>query len=756
MVVATVLILVSYVVVTSWGLSREQVLQRDFSDREAVVRVNAPIEPGANRSLRTIRESANGAPVVLHSASVRVSDDPDKRVRYQESDWSAAPFGFNVVSGHWPTSAGEVVVSQDLASAADDALSLLSDTVDVRVVGVADDAYSDGAFILAGPGTWESLPPEARTARAGLVASASVLTSQKEARTLVAEFRKQQVSAQTDRATSVTAEESWINASPFAFVVPALLVPMLAVALGVGAGRARQRAFVRRVLEVGGQRSTALGMVSSAFLVVVTLGVLAGYLLGWGLGHLARPVAESWNDRALAPFPGLLGPVAVMAVSALIGLAAGMLQLRPPRTGVGASRRANPAIRRWAALALACAAVVVAAWTSSAAHAMVVGAFTLIAIALVTPEIVSVVARKVERPTPHWRLASRLLRADRAVTTEIVLTMVVLALPLTTAVLLTTSGSSARAETLAPVGPGQILVAGEGGLAAPAPSAVSKTVAGALDTSSGVASSKLFVTDNTWYEVGPGKNASVIAVSTVDDVETVWGAPLSAGQKSTLEQGGALVWEPGADLQINGRMPSPPVKTAAYQPTEEWATQTGAVMLAEPARAQGVKLRSGGTVYAHVTTDAADRAVAAVREGGLDQSLLQRHHAPRQLLAPAVLIASAALLAILMLGITAISSHARTASLRRQFGRIVAVGADGGVVRRVQLITQWVITALAIVGASLVTMLTVAVMLFRLTGTSVNPPWGVLLLLVAALIVAQSSASLVALRQLRPEVLRGT
>ncbi len=149
-----------------------------------------------------------------------------------------------------------------------------------------------------------------------------------------------------------------------------------------------------------------------------------------------------------------------------------------------------------------------------------------------------------------------------------------------------------------------------------------------------------------------------------------------------------------------------------------------------------------------------DSAVDAVLGRGLDQSLPHRYHPPRQPVTPAVLVASALLLTALMLGITAISSHARTASLRRQFGRMIAIGANQRVVRRVQIVTQAAITTLAVAGACTVTGLTVGAMLLRLTGTQVNPPWALLCALIGSLVVAQILAALVALRALRPELAR--
>ena len=391
---------------------------------------------------------------------------------------------------------------------------------------------------------------------------------------------------------------------------------------------------------------------------------------------------------------------------------------------------------------------------SSAGHAMLVGACALVAVALLAPEVVAAVAQRIDRPTPHLRLGSRLISADRGATAEVILTMIVLALPLTTMVLLTTTGSAARAEALAPVGPGQLLVAGEGGLASPAPSAVRKTVANALATTPDATPTTLLVTENAWYEADPGTNASVIAVATAADVVRVLGTPLTAEQRTTLEQGGALVWEPDGQITIDGRPATPPVKTTTYRPTEEWSNQAGAVMLAEPARSSGITLRRGGTLYAVVSPDDVDLAETAVREQGLDQSLLYRHHAPSQLLPPTALIASALLLVALMLGITAISSHARTASQRRQYGRLVAIGADQGVVRRVQLVTQTVITSLATVAACSITVVAATTMLLRLSGTQINPPWIVMLALICSLITAQVLASLLALRGLRPELAR--
>lgn len=753
MVVVAAFLIVAYVTVMSWGLSQDQVHQRDHSGFEADVSVTEDVTPGRSTLLSAIREGAETSPVVLVTTDVRLTADPERRLHVRETDWTSATFGYHLVSGRWPERPGEVVVTDGLVPGGDRMLSLLSGSVEVRVVGVVRDDYSSGAQVLAGPGTWESWGAAVRRARPGLVASARILASRTEARRIAADLSRHRIGTSVLEAQEVRAEQTWIASSPFAFVVPAILVPLLATSLGAAAGRSRQRALTRRVVEVGGRGSTALGLVTCILVATTVIGVAVGLLAGWVAGHAVRPLIQIWDEQVLAPYPSLLRPAVLIAASSVGGLAVGLLPLRDrpaPRKRLPEGSR--PVLRRWGALLTAATAVVVVARIRSAGEAMVLGALAVVLLALLAPEIVSMVARWLDRPSPHLRLGARQLVSDRGAALEVVLTMLLVTLPLVTMIMLTATGESARAETLAGVGPRQLLVAGHGGLGTRAPAEVRTVVSEVLRSSEGVTSTELLVTDTTWYEVTNG-NASVIAVADPDDVEDVWGAPLSPLQRETLEHGGALVWVPGAEMSVDGR-PARSIKTTAYQPTEEWAHVTGAVMLAGPAREQGVTLRPGGTVHAHVTEADGDRVLDALRERGLDQGLVTRYHPPGQLLPPTALIASALTLTVLMVGVTATASHARTSSLRRQFGRMLAVGADRGFVRRVHVVNQSTTTAIALVGASLVTALSVASLLLRVQGSEVRPPWLMISALLVALVAAQSAAALIALRRLRPELHR--
>lgn len=753
--VSTSLILIGYLVTSSWSLSQEQVIERDFSGRQAIVEVQGEVPPGDSRLLRTVQSTARGASVTVVSTGVRLSGQSDLDVLYQEADWSATQYGYELTSGRWPSRPGEVALTAGLTTSDGDELSLLSDRARVRVVGNVDDAYSDSPRILAGPGTWQSLPPGSAKAHEGLSAAITLPTTRTGADQLEAALKQRRIHTAVRMADQADRDGNWVADSPFSFLVPAITVPITAVGMAIASGRKAQRTLVRRVVEVGGRRKSALAMVRGALLASVLLGLVVGLLAGWGLGRVVVPVASLWNDRAAGPYPSLPGPFSIITVSALVGLALSTARLRLPATTHTPTTRAarSPSRRRWTALLSGCATLIVASRISSPTGAMVVGTGVLLTLVLLVPDLVRALARILDRPAPHWRIGARLLAADRGVSAEIVLTTVVLALPLTLVVLLTTTGSTARSNALAEVGPGQLLVTSAGGLGKPAPEEVRAAVRETLRGSDAVTATVLYGTVDAWYEVFTG-NASVIAVETADDVERVWGTPLTSAQRATLDSGGALVWQPGHEFLVDGKRPSPSIPLTTYQPVEEWAHATGAVMLKPFAEERGITLDPGGTVYANVSSDDNARVVAAIRARGLDQSTIHDYHPPEELVPPAVLIASALVLTALMLGITAVAAHTRTASLRRIFGQIIAIGAGLSVVRRTQVLTQTVVATISVTGALLVTGTAVTVMLLRNSSAEVNPPWRTLLALVLALTAAQLAASALALRRLRPESIR--
>lgn len=749
---AVSLLLAGFIVTSSWTLSAHQVVERDFAGRDAAVDVLAPIPPGPSSRLRAVEDAAGQRPIRLNSSSVRLADQPGTTMLFAETDWSETSYGYRLTAGRWPTRPGEVVLTDAVdQNGEQQVLSLLSGEVHVQVVGRVDDAYGNEAAMLAAPGTWASLPQSIASARRDLTAQASVVTNKSDAKRLAADLKGRDIPTQTLWAARSTAESNWVSESPFAFVIPAVLVPMAVVALSVSSGRRRQQILVDRIVTIGGQPRMAVTGVRLTLGAVVLLGVATGIALGSVLGLGLTPLASRWNDHDPGPFPGLLWPTSLLSLSAVVGLLVSTRRLinvrdhRPRRTW-----SLPRGIRLWAALIAGCVTVVGAVRATDAILAMLVGGCLLATLALVMPEVVATTTRWLDNRSPHRRLGSRLLAGDRGTSAEIVLTTIVLALPLTTMVLLTASGSSARSNALAAVGPHQLLVADVGGLGVPAPRAVERSVATTMADQRDVASTRLFITVDAWYQVPVG-NASVLAVDSPTDVERVWGRPLTVAQRRTLESGGALVWQPDSAVLVDNRQPNPAIATTLYTPEEEWASHTGAVMLRRFGEQHGITFTRGGTLYSNVTDPAADAAFAALRKGHLDQSGIERYHPPKELIPPVALVASATLLTILMISIAAASSHARTAALRRQLGQLISLGAGAEVIRKVQFVMQAFITGLAALGAALVTSIATLSLLISHDSAQVNPPWLTLLATTGALVLAQIGVSLIALRRLRPD-----
>lgn len=754
--IATVaVILISYVMATSWGLSHGQVVDRDFSGHSAKVVVDEDIDPGHDDILNAVEEAAPGQVWVLSSAGVQIAGSAGTRLLYQESRWGQAQFGYELVSGEWPQKAGEAVVTRDLRPSSD-MLSLESDVTNVRVVGVVDDVYSESPVLLAAPGTWESMPSSLARAHDRLTAQVSVLTSDERVAQVESALAEQGISTTAIHASDQQPEQNWIAASPYSFTVPALVIPLLVTVTTIFGGRRSHQRLVRQVVQVGGPRIAGTVMVAAALLIVVIGGVIVGGLTGWGLSHAARAVSSRWNGQVQAPYPSLMTPLAITAGSASVGWALCVVNLNSSYGTVRPRRLSTltfpSRLRRWTALLAGCAGVLIAPRATTMAPTMALGTILLIVGALLTPDVLVHLSHRLDRLPLHRKMGARLLAADTRAVAETVLTMTIVALPLTVMILLTTTTATARSNSLAAVGPGQIAVHGGGGVFQPAPTAALEAAEAALQPSETADRAGLQLAPLAWYEAGVGRSSSVIAVDTVRQIESVWGVSLTNAQEALLNRGGALVVHPDAALTIDGRSPSPKIPTMVFAPTEEWANNTGAVMLTEELRARGVEVTSGGTVYSGVSNDQADAVLAALRERGLNQRAIDRYHPPTQILAPAAVVASAIVLAMLMLAVTVACAHSRTTSLRRQFGRFVAIGANGRFVRRAFLVSQVSITGISLVWAVLVTGLTVTVFVLRHGTAMVNPPWVLMSALVAALVTAQAAAGLIATRKLRPEL----
>jgi hypothetical protein len=600
-----------------------------------------------------------------------------------------------------------------------------------EVVGVAQSAYEKVPAVLAAPGTWASLPPSAARAREGLAATPIVLTDERGLATVINAASNTEGDASVVRRSQAEAETFWVTESPFSFYVPALLLPCMASIFGFLVSAPRRRRIIQTATSVGMQAQGARLLAISPLIVMAPIGLLAGLVLGTVLGVGGRRVVAA-QVPYVSSMPPILVPCLVLSASLLAGVVAGALVALRPESPPSASWRlhvtsegaqARSTVRRFAGLLLGCVTVFALFRVDNGQSAMVFGACLLATTALLLPDVLRAVSRLISERGPRLRLARRLLlEGGSAQAAATGISCVVLALPLSTAILLTANGVLDRSGQLAGVGPGQLAVQGRGGLATPAPRAVRSLVQNELV---GSMRTTLWFSGSVWYDVPEG-NALVAIVDTPEDVERVWGNQLTEAQADTLISGGLLTWQPGAELLVDDKYVNVPA--TAYSATPEWETQTGAILLSASAKELGIRPRPGVEVYSGVSSQQAKSVEANMVAAGLDPGAIETHTPPEPLLPPAPLIVSAALLLATLVVMLFAANRLQARSLRQEFSALIAIGAGPKFARRTFLIVQAVTLGVALGAATAVTWTTCSILLLRAPSVEISVPWGLILI----------------------------
>lgn len=755
--VAVAAVVLAHTIATAWSLTAPQVADRELGRFSGLVLTGAAVSPGDVEALGTITsvvESSTAQPLLVSRDVTPVGEETRDWI-YRETDFTTEPYpSLDLRSGRWPREAGEVVLAGDAPASAGGTLAVAGGAVSLTVVGRADDPYSSAPTLLAAAGTFASLPLEALRGSDRLSATISVLTDGDPVE-VANQLSAVGVPAEGLDRGQIDAERSWVSLSPFAVIVPALLVPLMAAAAAVGSSSGRLGRYLARVRSVGASRSTAVGSAVLASLAMSLLGVLVGLgmaaaftpVVRWSMGGLSSTVLATYRLPSLVAALAAAGAL-VGAVSAVITIAATSTTRSRSATGDptrAATRSARIArARQVLAGASAVFAVLVGAQVTTLGGAMTVGAIVLLGWAMLMPEQIRLVARGLDRsgraPSPvASRLAARMLAAPGGGTAfGAVLLGVLVTLPLTSGIALTATGAAERNSLLADVGPGQLGVfRAADGVASPSP-AVEQLVESSLPRSVAASGVTIGVATNAWYDVADG-NALVAVVASVQEIERVWGQPLTDRQRATVTGGGVLVWQPGADVLVDDQPVG--VDQARYVPSEEWQVRTGAVMLQSTADQLGVDVQPGARVFIGVGPTLAADLIDDVRDSGLDVSAVHVYRSPAEPVPPAPLVAGAVLLTVL-LGLSAVgATRGYVRGARQVHARLHAVGAPDRFLRRTALTGSLALLGTGVLGAVTVSAITLMTAQWAIADVEYRPPWGLIAAVLLATVVAVTAAT---------------
>ncbi|WP_406197385.1 hypothetical protein OG920_21470 [Streptomyces europaeiscabiei] len=825
--VAGLLVTGMFVTLRTLSLSGEQVAENELGRFGAKIGYGSGVSlsPGDDTFLTDLRSrardaGATDAGIVLSATDVQLNTTPARNVTALESDWASRPYPerYELLSGQWPSSPGEVAVTEpdDVRTPVGETLTVLGD-VRLKVVATVDDRAADTTNLLLGPGTWAGLDPTLSKGFPVLTAQMDLMWAGDRQQQVVDAFTAaartwaenggdspEAAAIREDGQNAVAAtlvtrdqlvarpQKTWIEKTPAGYTVPSLLVPAAAVLLVFGLNGRRFRRTTASLTSVGVSRTTAAlapALAALAWsLAAAACGAVAGVLVGLG----ARLLISHLRDSPAGPLDDLASPVLrLLAVVLVTGLIAGTVLARTRRdeparphteddsaraTDRPGARRARDA-RHLLAVAAWCATAVYATWVDSPPHAMILTGILIVAVLLIIPEVFSGVLKVLPEGGPRRRLVRRQLAADRSRACAALAVLTVLfGASLGYVTLLDTLIRTAEKQAYPSVLAGQVLLAGHESDTFPPGEALLRTVdaSGTLDGLPRTEPRYLMDgdPDNPRMASRKGNDSSLLTADNPTDVERLIGRRLDPAQASLLRDGGLLVWAhspdapTGADAhtslvvrqgdKILGDTAELPMAPVEVAPAE-WRTGSDGIMLRATANALDLPIQIHGPIMVTGVPDTDARALQqAVVNAGMDAGAVLIHVEPDDPVPPAALLATAVGLVVLALAAVLAATRSQTRILRRYLARLIAVGIPPRWARHVLLCQHAVLIAVSTLLGLLIAMIPTVVLAFQVSGFVLSVPWWQLAVLAAATYAAALLAAVLSAHKLRVTEARAT
>lgn len=290
---------------------------------------------------RAAASSVPGAVTVLHG-----NEPPLPRTKHRIPTYTEVyseqenPLGWRLVSGRWPAAPGEVLLSQAALGLETDEHTVLLPTSaqPLQVVGtyVIPRAYKE-VGLLGAPGTYRWLYSadqtvaarpefgiEIRTDLTGDQAQAAFSQLLDQIQPLVAlnaDLHNTIMQTFTTRqaiidwgATAAVDQDVWVFAVPLMVTITILLVGAFALSYGWLQVR------VRQLQEIGVQGSLLTNIFFRYFIGYIFIAIIAGSLLGVGVGYVLRPVLQRLAENDLSPWIFPTKPILMSIITAAVVL----------------------------------------------------------------------------------------------------------------------------------------------------------------------------------------------------------------------------------------------------------------------------------------------------------------------------------------------------------------------------------------------------------------------------------------------------
>ncbi len=801
MAAVSAMVVVLFIVMSSFALSIDQLIEREFGRFHFTVGVGSVMNlKPENASLTTKIEAAalaGGATnpmVTLTSTSVEPDQvDPPTTV-YIEADWARNPFPdrYTLLNGHWPERPGEVVLARtsDGSLASPGAwLGVLGGHERFFVTGIADDRYSDDQEILAAPGTYAGIGEVALRSFPRVDAFPTLYWEGSQRQPVIdavsASFA-QELGLAPDEVTPIVAEATldraqqrlerkvWIDWTPSSYAVPSLLLPFLASLAIFGLGQRRLRRSQELLVAMGLQPAhgaRALGLAVTGWLLMALVGgVAAGLLIGIA-GRRLITQFHLWS-QPLSPLPNLTDPVMRLVASAIVACVVGSVLLRfavanERQSQTPASQEGQPAtpghrqlathVRHGIAVLTGCVTIFQMSRLDTPPEAMVLAGTMAVTVLLLVPEVVGWAVRRLPRTDPRLRLTRQQLRHDRTRgTIAVAVLAAVLGLPLGYLALFDTMIKTAESGLIPRVTPHQVLVGASGSEFAPPPSEVLAVVESQLGSSHPVVQLRSLqdALDRPILLIFGTDMGGILALDTPEDVSRLIERLLTEAERSALVEGGLLVWdgrESGERVLVTHTEAGPeevrfPATAVRIHPA--WKQGLRGVLLTDTAKQRKLSVQDGGVVFTGVSDSEAREARRMVLDAGFDPRQVTIYDPPEVYVPEALFAAAAGLMLIVLLCSIAVA-RAQVLTLRRYLGTLVAIGLTPDWARQAVLVQLMFFVAVSIVVALVLAIPPVVIAAVVLPDFVLSIPWRVIGLVIATFCLAVLIASVLSCRQIR-------
>jgi len=785
------LLMATFAVLTAASLGPEQRIARDLGrwDSRMSVDLDAAGSDSPAGDLRAIAldTGATEATVLLSSVDVR-PDLPGRPFSvYTEGDWATNPFPatYRLVSGRWPTQAGEVVVTRAIAQyVVHGRLRVLSGETLIAVGQVENRFSQRSSEILAAPGTqatfdWgriaERFPTAAMTPLLMWTGPSDPVVNGL-ATFLAADNRFSAASSddwlfslqssRTQRTNLLGDRTTLVDSTPLAFSVPSLvLVPLTALAaFAISLRRARRTLAVLR--GVGTPNAVAVTGIAAGGAALVILAAVAGVVAGVAAAVPLRALLPLALTQPVSPWPDLWQPAgrlilltAAAVVAAVAGFVASQASL-PWRALMAAAplRALSPLVPITAAIGLVWLLWVVNGDGPGSRDAIVVplSLFVLSGV----PLVMNLVTAAIPGVGPAARLARRRARIHQArFGVTVALTAMLLGVFWAFAIAWRTSSDIETINTISLVPRGQVLVTTEG--PSPPPSGVVNVIR--QDVGSTAREMQL------WEPVETNRNGervatvrgnglgAVLIVDSISDARAL--GSLGTDAADTLQAGGLVLFGETGEA---GERPLYVSSPAGDTPTAEipfvsapfdrsWEQSYAGMILTDTARRLDLPLLATDTVFAAVPDLDGDAIRSDLIERGYNPAYAKTYRLQDRLPFPVVYWYVGAVLAIATAGTLFLLVRAQALALRPYAAGLIAIGASKRFPARV---LAWEAMAATIAGVALAAV--IAVVPTLLLGLRydlpvlVSVPWAIVGMTIGVVVVMVVTAVTTNALALRP------